>query len=327
MTRFVVYGAGGIGGVLGARLHQSGHDVRLIARSAHFEAIRDTGLRLQSAEEDVVLDIPVVNHPSGIDWRDDDVVFFAMKSQHMLDALVTLARLAPPSVNVVSLQNGVVNEPTALRFFADVYGVCVMCPTNHLEPGIVQAYSAPVTGIFDIGRYPDGVDDAARFISDAFSRSTYVSEPREDIMRWKYGKLLMNLGNGIDALCGPAAFGTDLYRIVRDEGVATLRAAGIPFVDSDEDRARRGDIMTMRPISGQRRGGGSTWQSLARGLDSVETDYLNGEIVAIGRRHGIPTPANELMQRVTVQAARDGIRAGSVSPEELLETLRASVVV
>jgi 2-dehydropantoate 2-reductase len=319
--RHVIYGAGGIGGVLGGRLHQGGHEVLLIARGAHYEAIRDTGLRVQSADDDVTLDVDVADHPSKIEWRDDDVVYFAMKSQDTQDALFALRDVAPPDVVVVSLQNGVANEPAMLRFFGNIYGVCVMCPTNFLEPGIVQAYSAPVTGLFDVGRYPSGTDEVTRAISDAFGSSTYESVPRPDIMRWKYGKLLMNLGNGIDAMCGPAARSTDLFRIVREEGVSVLRAAGIDFVDADEDASRRGSHMTIRPIAGQRRGGGSTWQSLARRTASVETDYLNGEITRLGRELGIPTPANELMQRLTAQAARDGIEAGSVDPERLVSQL------
>jgi 2-dehydropantoate 2-reductase len=324
-VRFVIYGAGGIGGVMGARLHQSGHDVVLIARGAHYEAIRAAGLTLQSAEENVTLDIPVVDHPSAITWTEDDVAILGMKSQDTLGALEALRACAPHDVAVACAQNGVVNERVALRYFANVYGICVMCPTNHLEPGVVQAYSYPVTGLLDVGRYPDGVDETATAIATALSVSTYLSEPRPDIMRWKYGKLMMNLGNGIDAMCGPAARGTDLFRIVREEGVAVLRAAGIGFVDNEEDAARRGSHMTIRPIEGQRRGGGSTWQSLARGLTSVETDYLNGEIVLLGRLHGVPTPANELMQRLTAQAAHDGIEAGSVDPDALVARLSAAV--
>jgi 2-dehydropantoate 2-reductase len=322
--RHIVYGAGGIGGVMGARLHHAGHNVLLIARGAHYEAIRDKGLRVQSAEDDVTLEIGVVDHPSKIEWRDDDAVFLGMKSQDTLDALTTLERLAPADTPIVSLQNGVANERTALRFFPNVYGICVMCPTNYLTPGVVQAYSTPITGLLDIGRYPDGTDDTAREIAAALSGSTYVSEARPDIMRWKYGKLVMNLGNGIDAMCGPGARGTDLFRIVRREGIETLRAAGIDFVDREEDTARRGNIMTMKPIEGQQRSGGSTWQSLERGLGSVETDYLNGEIVLLGRLHGVPTPANALMQRLTAQAARDGIVAGSVDPQDLLDQLGVS---
>lgn len=322
--RHIIYGAGGIGGVMGARLHKGGHDVLLIARGAHYEAIRDHGLRVQSAEDDVTLQIPVVDHPPKVEWRDDDVVFLGMKSQDTLDAVTTLQPLAPPDTPIVSLQNGVANERLALRFFRNVYGICVMCPTNYTAPGVVQAYSAPITGLLDIGRYPDGIDDTAREVANALQRSTYLSEPREDIMRWKYGKLLMNLGNGIDAMCGPAARGTELFRMVRREGVDVLRAANIPFVDRDEDLARRGDHMQMRPIEGLARGGGSTWQSLERGLGAVETDYLNGEIVLIGREIGVPTPVNELMQRETARAARERIPAGSVDPQDLLDKLGVS---
>ena len=321
--RHVIYGAGGIGGVLGGRLHQSGHDVLLIARGAHHDAIRDRGLRVQSHLDDATLEIAVADHPSKVEWRDDDVVYFAMKSQDTQDAAFALRDEAPASITVVSLQNGVTNEALLLRFFPRVYGVCVMCPTNFLEPGVVQAYSAPVTGIFDVGRYPSGADETATQLSEAFRASTYESTPRPDIMRWKYGKLVMNLGNGIDAMCGPAARGTDLFRIVREEGLRVLRAAGIDFVDSEEDAARRGSFMTMKPIEGQLRGGGSTWQSLARGQGTVETDYLNGEITKLGRELGIPTPANELMQRLTARAARDGTPAGSVDPQKLLEQLHA----
>src|SRR5690349_1906309 len=79
--RFVVYGAGAIGGVVGARLFQSGHDVVLIARGAHYEAIRDHGLRIQSPIDDETFPIPVVDHPSKLTLTGDDVVLLAMKSQ------------------------------------------------------------------------------------------------------------------------------------------------------------------------------------------------------------------------------------------------------
>jgi 2-dehydropantoate 2-reductase len=320
-VRTIIYGAGGIGGVIGARLHQSGHEVVLIARGTHYEVIEQRGLRLQSAEEDVTLEIPVVDHPGRIAFADDDVVILAMKSQDTKAALDTLVEVAPRSIAVACAQNGVANERMALRLFENVYGICVMCPTSYTEPGVVQAYSYPITGILDTGRYPSGVDTTTTQITDALAKSTFESTPREDIMRWKYGKLLMNLGNGIDALAGAGARTTDFYARLREEATTVLRAAGIPFVDTDEDGARRGSLMKMSPIAGQRRGGGSTWQSLARGLPTVETDYLNGEIVLLGRLHDVPTPANAVMQQVMHRAAREGWAAGSVGAEDLEELL------
>ena len=73
----------------------------------------------------------------------------------------------------------------------------------------------------------------------------------------------------------------------------------------------------MRPIGGTERSGGSTWQSLERGLGTVETDYLNGEIVLLGRLHGVATPANELLQRLTADAARGGTAPGTVPVDHL----------
>jgi len=58
-VRFVIYGAGAVGGVIGARLFQADQNVVLIARGAHHDALRDKGLRLICHDEDVTLPVPV----------------------------------------------------------------------------------------------------------------------------------------------------------------------------------------------------------------------------------------------------------------------------
>jgi 2-dehydropantoate 2-reductase len=317
--RFVVYGAGAIGGVLGARLHQHGHEVVLIARGAHLDAIRTGGLRIESPHASEVARVPAVGHPSEIAWRADDVVILAMKTQRSDAALAELARCAPLECTIVSAQNGVENERLALRRFARVYGVAVMCPAAHLAPGVVHAYSGPVTGILDIGCWPDGVTEAARAIAAAFERSGFVSQPRPDIARWKYRKLLMNLGNAVQALC--ASGGGEIVKRAQAEGDACLRAAGIEFATEAEDRARRGDVLRIQPIAGRHRPGGSTWQSLARESGSIETDYLNGEIVLLGRLQGISTPVNALLQRLANEAARERRAPGGYTADALLQLL------
>ena len=121
--RFVVYGAGAIGGVIGARLHQRGYDVALIARGAHFEAIRDRGLRFEAPDGTVDLAIPVFDRPGAVGLTGDDVVLLAMKSQDTEDALRALAASAPPETAVACVQNGVANERAALRMFATVHAI------------------------------------------------------------------------------------------------------------------------------------------------------------------------------------------------------------
>ena len=139
--------------------------------------------------------------------------------------------------------------------------------------------------------------------------SGFESVARPDIVRWKYAKLLLNLGNPVDALCPRDADFDELGRRARAEGQAVLDAAGIAYTSSAEDRARRGDILRIIPIDDATRPGASTWQSLARGLP-VEVDHLNGEIVLLGRLHGVPTPVNELLQAATHRRGRRTHRPG-----------------
>jgi 2-dehydropantoate 2-reductase len=320
--RFVIYGAGAIGGVIGARMFQNGHDVVLIARGAHYEAIRDRGLRIQSPDDDATLAIPVVDHPSKLDLTTDDAIFLAMKSQDTLGACEALTACAPRDIAVACFQNGVENERVVLRHFAGTYAVCVMSPTAHTEPGVVLAQSAPVSGLLDIGCYPAGLDERSRAISAALNASTFHSVARTDVMRWKYTKLLMNLANSVEAAVAPDPRVGDLVKLVRAEGEACLHAASIDFASSAEDKERRGDLMDVRPIDGEFRGGGSSWQSLARGTGTIETDYLNGEIVWLGRVHGVPTPANELMQYIANRLATEGAPPKSIPVETLLAQLQ-----
>ena len=309
--RVVVYGAGAIGGVVGGRLYEHGHEVTLIARGEHLRVIQSVGLRVDSPGGSVTLSVPAASGPAEVDWTGDEVVLLTMKSQDTVAALDALRLAAPPTVSVVCMQNGVANEREALRRFESVYAVTVMSPTGHLEPGAVQAWSHPVAGIFDIGRYPSGTDATAEAVAAALEESGMVSVARPDIMRWKYAKLLMNLGNAVQALFERAEGANDVASRARQEGREVLAAAGIDRASTEEDRERRGDILQIGDIDGAHRGGGSTWQSLARGQGSVETDYLNGEIALLGRLHGVPTPINARLQRWMAAANASGAEPGS----------------
>ena len=101
-----------------------------------------------------------------------------------------------------------------------------------------------------------------------------------------------------------------------------LRAAGIDFASNEEDAALRGDTLRIRPIGTERRGGGSSWQSLERRTGRVESDYLNGEIVALARLHGVPAPVNEALARLCTEMARERAAPGSRSADEFLAAVR-----
>jgi 2-dehydropantoate 2-reductase len=281
----------------------------LIARGANGVALRREGLTLGDAYNVVTLAVPT--ELGDVD-PDRDVVILSMKTQDTAAALDDLAAVASPRTAIVCAQNGVENERLALRQFANVHGMCVMLPATHLEPGVVEVSSTPIAGILDVGRYPKGVDKTTEAIAAALSASGFSSDPVPDVMRRKYAKLLMNLGNALEAACGAGARRSRLFARARAEALACFAAAGIDCASEDEDRARRGDLLQMKPINGKPRGGGSTWQSLARGAGRVEADYLNGEIVLLGRLHGIPTPVNEAFQQLANELARSGAPPGSV---------------
>src|SRR5262249_54302997 len=146
-----------------------------------------------------------------------------------------------------------------------------------------------------------------------------------DIMAQKYGKLLMNLGNALQAALGTESRRGRYFDALRSEGEAALKAAGIKWGNADFDSPRRGEQMKVMPVKGQGHPGGSSWQSLARGTGSIETDYLNGEIVLLGRMHGVPTPVNEYFLRIARKMVRTGAQPGSYSAERAEKDLAALI--
>src|SRR5688572_28001184 len=111
--RFVVLGAGAIGGSVGALLARARIDVAFIARGPHGDAIRERGLRLDTPDETFVVHVPV--NPA---WRDDDDVLLAVKTQ---DAELAI-RNVPPQVPIVCLTNGIAAERITARHSHAVYG-------------------------------------------------------------------------------------------------------------------------------------------------------------------------------------------------------------
>ncbi|MDQ0584141.1 ketopantoate reductase family protein [Streptomyces rishiriensis] len=325
--RYIIIGAGAIGGTVGGRLAQAGHEVVLVARGAHRAALTEGGLRLRVPQGESTHRLPVVDGPDALGpLRTDDVLFLAVKTQDTEAALrvwgpapVEGGGTAAERLPVVCAQNGVESPRLALRRFRHVYGVCVWLPATHVEPGVVSAAGTPLSGILHLGRYPHGTDDTARGVAADLEKAHFEAPVVADVSRWQYAKLLSNLGNALEAVSGPVGDpeAEALYASVRAEGEAVLRAAGIAWVSAEEQQALRGDKVTLVPLDGVPRAGGSSWQSLRRGAGTIEADHLNGEIVLLGRLHGVPTPLNELLQGLANQFARERRAPGSLPLPEL----------
>ncbi len=315
--RYVIYGAGAIGGVIGARLHLTGQNVALIARGAHLEALREQGLTFTSAEGTETLPIPAAGSPAELDLTAEDVVILAMKSQDTVAALDELFASAPAEITVVCAQNGVVNERMALRRFPNVYGQLVILPGTHLEPGVVISSASPVYGVLDLGRYPKGSDERAERIARDLTDAGFSAVASEDIMPWKYAKLLRNLANSTQAILGLEERAEGLMARAHEEALACFVAAGIALVGDDEFRMRFEVLNRILSGSPAARAGNSSWQSLTRGSTTIEAAYLNGEVALLGRLHGVLTPVNALLQEVGTELAASGRGPGAYTLADL----------
>lgn len=338
MTRYVFVGAGAVGSGLGGLLARQGTDVLLAARGEHARAMAHDGLRVRCPDTAFTLDVPIVTAPEQVRLTVDDVLVLTTKTQQaeaaverwadlpVYDGAGAVAGRAGELLPICTALNGVTGEEIALRYFDRVFAVCVWFPAVLIEPGEVIVRCAPLRGIFHVGRYgvspaPDDDADLLGGVRRQWDKAGCRVVPADDVMRWKYRKLLTNLGNVLQALLGDTSGADDLLHAAEAEARGILAAAGIPFTDDgEEEEARRGFSPT--PVPGEPdRLGGSTWQSLVRGTGTIETSYLNGEIALIARRIGRSAPVNARLAALARRAAREKLKPGSVSLRELRDQL------
>ena len=325
-NRYVFYGAGGIGCAIGARLFAAGREVVLIARGPHLEAIRERGLTVKSPVETLQLRIPAVASPGEVDFREDDVVFLTMKTQDCAGALDELRLAGGAGLPVVCTQNGIENERMALRRFERVYAVEVLVATSFVEPGLVLNYDANGGGTLVLGRYPEGADDLVRSIAADLTASGFRGEVEEQVMRWKYHKLIRNLGAAFPAVFGPGADTAALRAHLEAETEAVFAAAGIDYASREESAAAgRAPGFEWGEIPGHDAFTSSVWQGIQRGNRSVETDYVNGEIVLLGALHGVPAPWNRALQQAANHCVRNGIPPGSIGVDEFVADIEQGI--
>ena len=243
--RWVIVGAGAVGGVVAGYLAGAGQDVAVVARGAHLEAIRARGLAVRSPDGERTFRLPAAADPGEVDWRPGDVAVLAVKSMDTEEVLRSIAAHASEDTPVVCLQNGVANERgraaplrERVRHLRDVPAEPSGARRRAGTPRAGRPASSTSAGIRPASTTP------RRRWRPAFASAASHSVARPDVMRWKYRKLLMNLGNAVEALCGRVD-AAEVARTARGRGrggAAPRRAS--TFATEAEDAERRGDIMT-----------------------------------------------------------------------------------
>ncbi|TMF12771.1 MAG: 2-dehydropantoate 2-reductase [Chloroflexi bacterium] len=317
----VVYGAGAIGSLVGARLHDAGVDVQLIGRAAQVDTVRANGLLVRGLAESRVVHLPAATVLDGA----PDIILLTVKSQDVQDACRVIAQLHSDAT-VVTMQNGVRSDGEAAEALGRdrIVGCVLNISATYLEPGVVEQNTRE---FFQVGApFPESaprVDGVMSLLS---------------IARARWTKLMANLNNAIMAITG-----LPIGKALRHPGLARLsiatiregvRTAQLGGYGLDQSRrARTFRLMSTLPMPLSYRifrkrlagnfpadstYGPSTLQSLKRGSSS-ELDYLNGEIVTLGKQIGRPTPYNSGL----LEQGRAVFATGRhQSPEELLRNFK-----
>ena len=299
-----VYGAGAIGSLVGARLHEAGARVHLIGRQEHVDAIRANGLLVKGQNETRPVRLPATTTLTD----NADIILLTVKSQDVTHACRDIAGLHS-NATVVTMQNGIRSDGEAAGILGRyrIVGCVLNISATFLEPGLVEQNTG---ALLQVGApFPESaarVDAVLTLLSSAM-KTEHVS----DIARARWTKLMANLNNAIMTITG-----LPIGKALRHPGLARLSIATIRegvktaqlggFGLDQSRRARTFRLMSTLPMplanvvfGGRLAGnfppestyGPSTLQSLQRGSSS-ELDYLNGEIVTLGQRIGRPTPYN-----------------------------------
>jgi 2-dehydropantoate 2-reductase len=285
--KVAVMGAGAVGCYYGGMLARAGHDVVLIARPRHVEAIERDGLRMETRTFDEHVRLAASTEPGAVQGA--NLVLFCVKSTDTEAAGAQMRPHLAPEALVLTLQNGVDNADRLRTVLPphQVSAAVVYVATEMAGPGHVRHH-----GRGELVIEPSGAGDA---VARALIAAGVPTDISDNVRGALWTKLVINCAyNAVSAIAqrpyGEAVAGEgvkDVMRDVVDECLAVARAEGVQL--PGDVHAAVGKIVEAMP--GQY---SSTAQDLARGKRS-EIDYLNGLIVRRGQALGIATPANRVL--------------------------------
>jgi 2-dehydropantoate 2-reductase len=296
--RVAVMAAGAVGGYFGGRLAAAGHDVAFIARGAHRDAIRRDGLKIESTLGNLHLkDVNVTDDPRQI--RPVDVVLFAVKLWDTETAGEQARPLIGPNTRVITLQNGVDSIERLVPVLGPdpIVGGTTYVVTTIARPGVIR--QTGTTARIHCGR-PDRRPDAllAGYVEQIKSANIDI-RLTDDILLdiWKKFVLLSGTSGITASTRQPLGVIRDdedmrafLFKLMQ-ETMAVGRAAGIEFPPDFAAELER-SVAIFPPTMKA-----SMANDLATG-NRLELDWLAGKVVALGRKYGIQTPAQEAVYAI-----------------------------
>jgi len=338
-VRIAVWGSGAIGGVVGAGMAAAGEDVLMVDVNAeHVAAMNERGLTVKFGKEEKNVKVRAAT-PEQVAGT-FDLVFLAVKSQYREDALTQIIPHLTPDSAVVSLQNGV-NEPhIAKRIGAErTIGCLVDFSSDCTAPGEITRGRA---GNLFVGELDDRmtprIEEVRRLLS--LSVPAFV---RTNIMGCVWAKICKGTLDANTALVDTDALklrADRTYHPIRAqlmrEGIRVAAAEGVkvegfahfdpaPFLDPSPAGVEAAyavlDEMARGQAHNNTRVRTGYWRDIVVRKRKTELEYVTGEIVRGGVKHGVPTPLCTLQMKMF-----DEIESGRRPPQwENLQELMAEL--
>lgn len=296
--KVAIIGAGGVGGYFGARLAAAGNEVHFVARGAHLEAMRESGLKVKSGFGDMAL-APVNATDDAATIGPADIVLFCVKLYDTESAAAKLGPLVGRDTLVVPLQNGVdsAERMAAVVPPANVVGGVAYISATIEQPGVI-AHLNKVHKL-DFGRLDGKPDERLAKFEAAGNAAGFVALQRTDITTALWEKFLFLASFAAVTSAARTDNGgiqkvPELSALLRDamaEVAAIARARGIQLPADAVDRNYK--FVASMP--------GTMKASMAHDLDRgnrLEVDGLSGTIVRLGAALGVPTPVHRALHAV-----------------------------
>jgi 2-dehydropantoate 2-reductase len=290
--KIAVVGAGAVGGYFGGLLARAGAPVVMIGRVAFVEAVKKSGLFLDTLQFQEGVRVEASTELSAACGA--DVVLFCVKTTDNAETARALAPLLAPGAVVLSMQNGVDN----------VEQIRAAAPMDALPAVVYVAASVPEPGrVKHVGRGDLVVGperEKTKRIAALFSRAQVPCRISENIEGELWTKLIWNCAlNAVSALgrakYGQIASSADAWKVVETavhEVLAVAKAAGIHPPGLEDPKAALAGALKIATQMAEALS--STGQDLNRGK-RTEIDSLNGYISRRGAELGVPTPVNHAL--------------------------------
>ncbi len=291
--RVAVLGAGAVGCFFGGMLARAGHEVTLIGRPVHVDAIREAGLRFEGLAFDERIALAASTDAQAV--RGARLVLFCVKSTDTESAAAQIAAWLDPGSIVLSLQNGVDNAERAQALVSrPVIPAVVYVATEMTGPGHVKHHGRGDLVIGTLGE-ATALADSLRKVQQWFAQAGVPVTISENVAGELWTKLVVNCAyNALSAIAqlpyGRMIEGAGIREVMRDVVGEALAVAGARGVKMDSDLLAK----TYRIAEAMPTQYSSTAQDLARGR-ATEIDHLNGYLVRQGDALGVPVPANRAL--------------------------------